>query len=66
MRFGQPKRGQMHPLARLTDAQAQLIKQRYRAGEASLRELAREARVDSMTIWRVVQGISYKNGNDKP
>lgn len=59
--FGKPRRGEEHPLAKMSNAQAERLKRRYRAGEATLRDLAREAKVDTKTVWRAVNGHTYRD-----
>lgn len=59
MNFGKPRRGQMHPLARLTNDQAARIREKWNSGGHSLRELARDAGVSHETIRKIKDGIAY-------
>lgn len=51
--------GERHHLAKLTDADAAAIQQRYAAGGISQPALAREYGVTQMTVWRVIHGQRF-------
>ena len=57
-------RGERHPQAKLTDAQATEIREKYATGVASQRRLADAYQVSQRTIAKVVLGVSFKSAKD--
>ena len=58
MRFSAPKRGEMHPLARLSADQAAKMRQQLNTGR-SLRDLGNEYGVSPSTVRKVRDRISH-------
>jgi len=57
-------RGERHPLAKLTTAQVRDIRSEYRAGTASVRQLAEQNKVSSALIHRIIQHVSWPHITD--
>jgi hypothetical protein len=56
--------GQTHALSKLTDTQAQEIRDRFNRGGITKAALAREYELSATGVWRVITGRSYNHNNE--
>jgi len=61
-----PRRGEHHGGAKLTDANIKAIRTAYAARRPSLRELAVEYGVGSAAIFNILHSIHYRTASDRP
>lgn len=66
MNFPRPRRGEDHPLAGFSNREAKAIRDRYRSGTASLRDLAKETGKHFTTIADIVHRKSYADDEPSP
>lgn len=55
------RRGEQHHAAKMNRQMAEAIRERYAAGGISQQSLASEYGVNQNTVWKIVNGITWKN-----
>lgn len=61
--FGPPRRGEDHPLAKLTNERARQIRESYQPGKTTLREIAKNEGVSHVSIYKVVNRLTYTDAD---
>jgi hypothetical protein len=56
-----PRRGALHPCAKLSDQKVRSIRTSYQGGRVTMAQLAKQYRVDTVTIYNAIHRVTWRH-----